>query len=333
MSTTTEEVKLSFDFKNTTFARVPLKLIRESTELLRPVNRESVKYKQVAESVRKKGVMQAVLLRELKDPATGETYYGMIDGNHRFTASLDAGFESIPAMIGSLEDGNVLEAQIIANSARVETTPVEYTKGLVRLFSASPTLTKKDLAARLDRGEDWIEERLGLVKLEESLEQDVDTGRIPLSSAYALSKLPPEKQVELREQALNQPATQFCAMADGIRKEIIKAKRDGRVPNEGFVPTERLQKIPTIKEQIEALKIGKDVSKLYQDMVGTGVTTLEEAALHVLKWILHVDPVSIAVDEAKWKADKAAAAAEKQRKAAEKARATLAAAGQTTVAA
>jgi ParB family transcriptional regulator, chromosome partitioning protein len=99
----------------TKLAHIPISKIRENPVALRSVNRTTEEYTGLVDSIRRSGVLNPVLVREVQDPDTKDIVYGLIDGLHRFTASQDAGQDTIPAQITSMEDAAVLEAQILAN--------------------------------------------------------------------------------------------------------------------------------------------------------------------------------------------------------------------------
>lgn len=94
---------------------IPLRQIRENPVALRAVNRTSDGYVELVDSIKRNGVYNGILVREVKDPDSGEVLYGLIDGLHRFSAAQDAGLTEIPAQVRSMADAEVLEAQVIAN--------------------------------------------------------------------------------------------------------------------------------------------------------------------------------------------------------------------------
>lgn len=308
-----------FNFKNATQAKIPLALIRENAEALRvAVNKQNPDYLELVDSVRKRGVMNAILVREIKDPVTGGKLYGLIDGLHRFNAAMDAGLDEIPASIGSLEEGDLLEAQMLANVHKIETKAAEYSKALVKVLGSNPTLTVTELSGRLSKSPKWLQDRLGLVKLTDKIQKLVDNNQLVLTNAYALSKLPPEKQEELLQQALAKSPAEFVGQADNVRRELAKAKREGRPAVAQFQPTERQQKLSLIKAERQIANENPAESAIVKAMKANGVTTPEQAVAYTLNWVLHLDPVSIAKDKAEYDAEKANAAAEKERKSAVK---------------
>ncbi len=162
---------------------VQVSQIRENPVALRQVNRNTEAYIELVDSIRREGVLNPIVVRPMRDPQTGNEFYGLIDGLHRFTATCDAGLDTIPAHIKSMEDAQVLVAQIIGNIHRIETRPVEYSKQLQKILIQDPLLTAASLADQLGKSTTWIADRLGLLKLDEKIGKLVDEGKINLSNA------------------------------------------------------------------------------------------------------------------------------------------------------
>lgn len=310
MSTTSSN---DFNFKETRLERIPISKIRENADALRvTVNKEDADYQMNLDSVKKRGVMLPILVREIKDPVSGDILFGLVDGLHRLNWSMDAGYTDIPAAIGSLAEADLLEAQIIANVAKIETKPIQYTKALLRILGANPLMTITELGSRLSRDAVWVNNRLGLLKLTPDIQKLVDDDTLKLVNAYALSKLPEDKQAELLQQAISQPAQQFCPMADNIRKELATARREGRKAEvDTFKPNPRLQKLSLIKDEQAFSETQPHNSTLLAAAKRHGVASVEGAIAFAMKWVLHLDPDSLAKDESDWKADKATEAAKK----------------------
>lgn len=317
-----------FNFKNTTLGKVKLNKIRENSEALRTaVDKTDEKYLQLVDSVRKRGIMNPILVREIRDPSNGELLYGLIDGLHRFNACIDAGLDEIPAQIGSLKDADLIEAQILANVHRIETKHVQYTKALIKIMSANPLLTMKELASRLSQSLSWLRDRLQLVKLTEKIQLLVDNGDVGLANAYALAKLPPEKQEDLCQQAISLSPSEFIPLATNAFKAVRDARAEGREPRaSGFIPTARLQRPSTLKEELALFekknftssKIGVLVLRDVQDQPDAVKLLCLAAAEMAIRYSMHLDPESIAVDKARYEERELEKAEDKKKREAER---------------
>lgn len=305
----------TFSFKNAELKAIPLSQIRENTDALRTeVDKQSEKYIQLVDSVRTHGIINPISVRPIKDPATGETLYGLVDGLHRYNAAMDCGFGTINAQVGDIKEGDLREAQIIANLHKIETQPMQYTNTIIHMMGTNPLLTKNELCARLNCGIKWLEDRLGLKNLKESIQKLVDNQTLGLSNAYALSKLPQDRQEEFLQQALSKPALEFTAIATAAKKDHDKAVREGRKA-EGFkfVPTPRLRRMVQLKDEADFAEKAPAQSTVISAAMAQGCTSVQDTVAFVLKWMLHLDPATIAADEKKYNDEK-----EQSKQAAEK---------------
>lgn len=261
--------------------------IRESEAALRSVQRDSEDYAGLVDSIKAHGVLKPILVREDKDPETGATFYWLIDGLQRFTGTKDAGRRNIDAKVVSMTDQEVLEAQIITNIHVIETKPVQYSEQLRRILAGNPTMTVGTLAAKLSRGIAWINDRLGLLKLLKEIGELVDDGKINLTSAYTLAKLPVEEQKDFVERALTLQPQEFVPQVNARKKQLDEARRQGRKADKAeFVPMPHLQKLSDLKTELETGEIAHVLVNR------TGTETPVDGFLLGIAWALHLDPVS-----------------------------------------
>lgn len=289
--------------------------IRENPVALRTVDRQSEAFLGLVESIKAKGFMGAITVREQMDNDTQSKYYELVDGLHRFNASKEAGLTEINADVVSLNEDQVLEAQIMANIHKVETRPIEYTQQLKRILTRNPLMTESELAAKLGKSPTWIKERLGLLKITNvEIATLVNEGRISLANAYTLSKLPPEDHAEFVDRAITMKPDEFVPLINARAKEIKEAKRQGAdaAPAE-FQPTAYLQKLGDIKAGIDNAAQASSICS------ANNATTAAQGFQLALKWALHLDTASVAAQKAKDDARKAEREAAKIKRDAEKA--------------
>ena len=291
--------------------------IRENPVALRAVNRESEDYIGLLDAVKAVGVLSSIVVRERTETIDDQTvtYFEIIDGLHRYTAACDANLKVIPVQVKSLSEAQVLEAQIMANVHKIETKPVEYMKQLQRIFAANPTLTLAEMAVKVAKSPGWISLRLGLLKLEKTLQEAVDDGKITVSNAVQLAKLPPDEQVNYVEQASTMDASEFVPLVQTRVKELKDAAREGReAKSDVFVPTARLQKMSALKAELDTPTVGPSLCKSVRVKDGPGGFALGVA------WTLNMDPSSVEVRKADAEAKKSALDDAKKKRAAERAK-------------
>ncbi len=289
---------------------VQLEHIRENPVALRPVDKTTEEYKGLVDSVRVKGIINAIGLRPITNPdPNGPQLYSVVDGLHRFTAAGDAGLKEIPAKIQSLSDAEVEEAQIIANIHKIETKPAQYSKQLNRMVLRNPELTMTEISSRLGKSAQWLGERLAIVKLKESIQKHVDDGLIKVSNAVALAKLPVEQQDDFVERAMTQAPGEFIPTVNAAVKAHKDAIRAGKDPNAAptFTPVQVLQKLGDIKTVLENPEpLANELIALAQPSSPVEIFKLAVA------WVLKSDPKSVKIQRDKWEAELAKKAADKE---------------------
>lgn len=292
---------------------VKLSDIRENPVALRSVNKQSENYLGLVDSIRQKGLLGAITGRKKTDEA-GVEFVEITDGLHRFSAAKDAGLESISVDILDLNDAETLEAQILMNVHKVETKPVQYSNQLRRILAMNPMMTEAELASKLGKSAQWIKERLGLVKLPEKVAELVDEGKINLTNAYALAKLPAEEAGDWVDRAMTEAPNEFVPKVNGRVKEVKDAKRKGKDASTAeFTPTAHLQKLSAFKEELDAPRVGPALIKK------NGIKTPEDGFAMGVKWALHLDPESVESAKAKYESQQQAKEEAKKRRAAERA--------------
>lgn len=292
---------------------VPVADIIINKESLRGVDPNSEQFLQIVESVRLHGIISSIGVREIKD-ADGNIKYGLIDGRQRLAAAQALEHEFIPANVTSLAEGDVFEAQIIANACKVETKKAEYAQHIMRILLQNPTLTLRELANRLCQSTQWLEQLLSLTKLDENIQKLVDEGKIKLTNAYALAKLPVEEQASFVDRAMTDPPKEFVAAATERAKEINKAKRQGKAPAPTeFAPVPSLKKLSVLKEGMESAKTATLVCER------EGCKTPMDGFVAALRWAFNIDKEGTKAQKVKYDEREAKKKAEKDKRAAERA--------------
>jgi len=281
-------------------------------EALRGVDPQNEDFLKIVESVRLHGVLDSISVREIK-AADGSIKYGLINGRQRLAAAQYLDKEFIPANITSLDEGDVLEAQIIANACRIETKKAEYAQQVMRILLQNPTLTLRELAGKLCQSTQWLEQLLSLTKLDKNIQTLVDEGKIRLTNAYALAKLPVEEQANFIDRAMTDPPKEFVAAATERARDINKAKRQGKAPQAaGFVPVASLKKISEIKG---AMTGGTPTVVCENE----GCKTPMDGFVAALKWAFNIDKTGVAAQKAKYEEREAKKKAEKEKRETERA--------------
>ncbi len=274
---------------------LPLTQVKPSESALRSVDKETEKYQELVQSIRQVGVINAISVHEMKDKETGKTVYGLIDGLHRYTGSLDAGLDTIPAQIIQADEARRLEMQIIGNLQVIETRAADYSKQLHRLLRLNPTMTALELANKLGKSITWLKERLKLIKLTDPIQELVNNSTINITNAFNLAKLPKEEQANYVDRAMTMTPNEFVPTVSARNKELRDSKRQGKSPgaDKTFIPPAFLQKISAFKQELKDLAVGKGLINQYT--IASPIDAWEMA----IAWAIHLDPISVEISKTK----------------------------------
>ena len=308
--------------------------IRHNPVALRPVDREGVEFKTIADSVKKRGVLTPISVKEIDEMSedgttpTGVKLYSIIDGLQRYTAAFDAGHTLIPAAIKDKEQAEIEEDQIIQNAVKVQTKRIEFTNAISRVLARNPTLTIPELSKRMSLSPEWFYQNLGMVKkLHDDIKPLVDDQKITVTAAMDICKLPRDEQPMWVDKAMTMNGKEFTANVSARVKEVKDAHAAGRpaTPPE-FKPVPHQRTWSEVKS--EHLNGAPTIIGLLRK---NGFTSEEasKAAVFTLAWMCYMDPDSQAGQIADHDAAKKKREADNEKKKLEKTNKELAEAAKT----
>ncbi len=318
--------------KSKNLRNIPLDLIVESPVAMRQAEIKSKDWPTFVDTIRRDGVLIPILVRELRDPENDRTIYGIIDGTQRFAAAKLAGHADIPAHIRQMNEAEVMEAQVIANVAKIETKHVQYAKQLVKIFNQNPLMTVNDMATRLSRTPEWVYKRLSLVSLPDNVTTLVDDGKIKLSNAVALvglAKIAKEELVNFLDRAQTTSPSEFQAQINERVKQIREARKAGKDPDKvnEFEPIPMPRKNSELKDEFTN---PKNATAVIEAMAAKSALDGWKAAL---AWVNKMDPLSQQEGREKFENQKRLQAEAAERRKAEREEKKAQAAAENTAAA
>ena len=168
---------------------LPLGKIKPDLEQPRKTFNEDA-LKQLSESIEKHGVLQPITVRQLN------SHFVIVMGERRYRASKLAGKKTVPCIIRTYENNDVLEVQIIENLQRQDVEPTEEADAIAYLSEKySPT----EIAKRLGRTDNFIRQRLKLAGLIDGFKQFVRNGEMTISLGVGVALFEPEEQQMMLE--------------------------------------------------------------------------------------------------------------------------------------
>ncbi|HEY4529991.1 MAG TPA: ParB/RepB/Spo0J family partition protein [Luteimonas sp.] len=162
---------------------------------------DEAKLAELAESIRAQGVIQPIVVREIRDHG-GKTYE-IIAGERRWRASRLAGLAEIPVVVREVDDRTVVAMALIENIQREDLNPLEEAQALQRLIDEFD-LTHAQAAEAVGRSRAAVSNLLRLLELPPEIRVLVETRAIEMGHARALLPLQPQAAVALARQAAEQ---------------------------------------------------------------------------------------------------------------------------------
>ena len=263
--------------------QVPMDKIFPPYILLRLLNRRSLAYIELRDSIKEVGLLSSICVRK---SYRKEGWYEIITGMWRWSCCKDLGYITIPGILKEVDDTVVLKMQIMENAIRAKTNPVDYANQMKRLFMADSTMTFASMAMSIKKSPHWVKQMLGLLNLYPEAATKTDRGEIPLTSAYMLAKLPKWMQVEVADEAILLSAKDFCRLCQqrlmDFRQLSFQEKRNNFYRNK-FIPQPYLQQFQVLVAEYKHLAVGPTL--ILKNSVIKPIDVWKLA----ISWVLHLD--------------------------------------------
>lgn len=182
---------------------------------------------ELAESIRQHGVIQPIIVRSVLKG------YEIIAGERRFRASQYCGKATIPAVVRSFSDQQVMEIALIENLQRENLNAMEIAvayQGLMEQFS----LTQEELSLKVGKSRSHIANFLRLLSLPEEVKDNVSRGTLSMGHARAI--------VGIKDPILVKQLAKQCVEQEWSVRELEEA-----VKNLDCKPTDKAK--PKVKNR------------------------------------------------------------------------------------
>jgi ParB family chromosome partitioning protein len=157
---------------------------------------DDVKMAELVASVRAKGIIQPLVVRRRED------HYQIIAGERRWRAAQKAALREIPVVVQDVNEDAAFEMALIENLQREDLNPIEEAEAyhfLIERFE----LTQEEAARRVGKERSSVTNALRLLRLPDSIRQDVTIARLSMGHARALLALEDNSDmIEARDQVL-----------------------------------------------------------------------------------------------------------------------------------
>lgn len=138
---------------------------------------------ELAASIREKGVLQPILVRALPDEAG---VYQIVAGERRWRASQRAELKTVPILVRSFSDEEVLEIGVVENVQRADLNPIEEAQGYKALIDRFGR-TQDAVAQAVGKSRSHVANALRLLTLPQSVLDHLASGRLSAGHARAVA--------------------------------------------------------------------------------------------------------------------------------------------------
>ncbi len=183
-------------------------------------NEEAIK--ELAESIKKNGILQPILVRTTKNTQG----YEIIAGERRFRAAKLVGLEQVPVIVKEISDQEALEIALIENIQREDLSPIEEALAYKSL-QVEFNYKQEDLSKIMGKSRSHITNSLRLLTLPDSVQDLIDKRIISASHARALigTSNPEILARQIIDQGLNVRETEKLAVGHGHAGGGAKGKK------------------------------------------------------------------------------------------------------------
>ena len=212
-------------------ALIPSEAVGESDSILRVVpishirpnafqprsNFDEESMASLAASIKAVGLLQPVLVRELKDE--GESYE-LIAGERRWRAARRAGLQTIPVLVQRADDVASLEQALVENLHRVDLNALEEAAAYQQLIDEFG-LTHEQVASRMGKGRATVTNTLRLLQLPAGAQRALAERTISAGHARALLGTPDRALQEKLVERIVEEGLTVRAVEDLVRGGVV----------------------------------------------------------------------------------------------------------------
>ena len=194
------------------------------------VHFDEKKLEELANSIRKNGIIQPIAVREDKaDPGR----YEIIAGERRWLAAQKAGLHEVPIIILDLNDSETLEVAIVENIQRDDLNVIEEAKGYQRL-SEEFGYDHEKIAKFMSKSRSHISNTLRLLTLPKDVIGLIEEGNLTAGQARPLIGLPSATNIaeEIVAKNLSARSVEFLVRSKKGPQKPGQNKIDSNILNE-----------------------------------------------------------------------------------------------------
>lgn len=231
---------------------------------------EEAPLNELAESIKKQGLLQPLLVREL---SSGR--YEIIAGERRWRASQIAGLTEVPVILKQVDDETAMAMALVENLQREDLNAMDQARAMHRLTSEF-SLTHQQVADLLCKSRTAVSNFLRLLSLSTAVKKHLEHGDLDMGHARALLILDEEQQ--------NQVAQLIIAKNLSVREteKLVERVKSGNIEDKVIE-----EPSPLYKEKLNSLAHHLQTQvKLKPGKAGKGSLVIHYENSHSLQKII-----------------------------------------------
>jgi ParB family transcriptional regulator, chromosome partitioning protein len=156
--------------------------------------------KELADSIKRSGVMQPIIVRRARDEVTGNEFQ-LVAGERRWRAAMLAGLATLPAIVRELDDERAAEFALIENVQRKDLGAMERAHGFQSLAERF-SLSHAQVAQRVGLSRSSVTNLIRLTELEREIQELLEDETLSVGHGKALLAIAPgEGRLALAQRA------------------------------------------------------------------------------------------------------------------------------------
>lgn len=176
---------------------------------------------ELKESIQEHGIVQPLVVRK------SIRGYEIVAGERRYRAAKEVGLDSVPVVVRSFSDEQMMEIALIENLQREDLNAIEVAQAYQKLMDQF-SLTQESLAKRVGKSRPHVTNFLRLLQLPQDVQDDVSRGTLSMGHARALLGLKDvEMQTRLAQKAKREGASvrQLEEWVQQLQTQSVKKKK------------------------------------------------------------------------------------------------------------
>lgn len=228
--------------------QIELKMIRPSQFAVRDkFQKMNAEIEALAGSIREHGLLQPILIRPL------DHAFEIVAGHRRFQACRSLRWRFILCKIREMSDKQAFEIQLTENVQRKSMDPIEEAEAFRRYVMELGWGGVSELGRKIGKSEEYVSHRLQLLKLPESIREQIAQNRLNVSHAMELTTLTSSQQSEMVGQVISESLTvkQIRELKSAIKNET----KEGRNQDDSYLAESMPKPIRVAKKATLTLRV------------------------------------------------------------------------------